>query len=155
MKSNQDMSTGHLYSVVSLFLESQYRMGEGHFGTHGKRASLWHMKIHTPISRVGFNSLAPASEVVIYTSTPGLQHIAVTLFMRLRWNLFSVGPVEKQVLLPSELPRGRGSAFRPDGGSFSTPQAPVQTTSWALSCRSAPADAGSQATNSPIRFSPE
>lgn len=103
------------------------------------------MGIRTPISGVGFNPLTPASEVVIYTSTPGLQHIAVTLFMRLRWNLFSVGPVEKQVLLHSELPRGeRGSAFRPDGGSFSTPQALVQATSWALSCRSAPAAAGSR-----------
>lgn len=70
------------------------------------------MGIHTPISGVGFNPLTPASEVVIYTSTPGLQHIAVTLFMRLRWNLFSVGPVEKQVLLHSELPRGERFRFQ-------------------------------------------
>lgn len=63
------------------------------------------MEIHTPISGVGFNPLTPASEAVIYTSTPGLQHIAVNLFKRLRWNFFSVGPVEKQVFLHSELPR--------------------------------------------------
>lgn len=55
-----------LHSVVSLFfLESQYRLGEGHFGTHGKTASLWNVKIHTPISGVGFNPLTPTSEAVI------------------------------------------------------------------------------------------
>lgn len=45
-------------------------MGEGHFRTHGKRGQFVRCENPPPISGVGFNPLTPASEVVIYTSTP-------------------------------------------------------------------------------------